>query len=74
MRSLNGCFSVERFQVRAAKQTKTSEVDYACCCIGSVLLCELENVVGDSWCDPRGSDDCKGSMFSSNTSSLETGL
>lgn len=60
--------------MRAAKETKTGEVDYAYCCIGSVLLCELENVVSDSWCDPRGRDDCEGSMFSGNMSSLETGL
>ena len=73
-RGLNGRFRVERFQVRAAKETKTGEVDDACCCIGSVSLRELENVVGNSWCDPRCGDDCQGRMVTSNTSRLETGL
>jgi hypothetical protein len=55
---LNGRFGVERFQVRAAEQTEAREVDNSRCGIGSVLFCELQNVVGNSWRDLGSGDDC----------------
>jgi hypothetical protein len=60
--------------VRAAEQTETREVDDSRRGIGSVLFCELQNVVRDSWRDVVGGDDRKGRMFSSNAGRLETGL